>query len=151
MSPLKTTMFVALSFLLLILLGGCQKEKEAHEEHAVPETAGSQLELTLNGGAKWQMDEHTRKSINTINAIFDQGEPTAIEDFNAIGTETEAELNNLIAGCTMEGASHDQLHLFLGAFVPKVKTLSAEQNIEEANTLYGEIDQLLSHYDQYFE
>jgi len=151
MSPLKTTAYVVLCLLLLILLIGCQEKKHVHEEHAAPETTGSQLELTLNEGAKWQMDEHTRKSINTIYAIFDQAEPTTVEDFNAIGTGTEAEINNLIAGCTMEGAAHDQLHLFLGAFVPKVKALSAEQNIEEAEALYREIDQLLSHYDQYFE
>jgi hypothetical protein len=96
------------------------------------------------------MDEHTRNSVKTIHAIFDRGEPAAIEDFNAVGKEAEAEINNLIAGCTMEGAAHDQLHLFLGVFIPKVKALRAEKNIEEAGALYQEIDQLLSVYNKFF-
>jgi hypothetical protein len=151
MSRLKTTAYVFLSLLLWVLLSGCQKEKETHEEHAAPEETGAQLELSLNEGEKWPMDEHTRNSINTINAIFDREEPSTVEDYNAVGEETDAEMNNLIAGCTMEGAAHDQLHLFLGTFIPKVKALGAEKNIEEAGALYREIDQLLSYYDQYFE
>lgn len=151
MSRFKTTAYAVLSMLILFLLAGCHEDKPAHEEHAAQGEQGASLELSLNEGQKWQMDDHTRNSINAIYTLFDQGEPSTIEDFNAIGTEAETEINNLVAGCTMEGAAHDQLHLFLGVFIPKVKALSAEKNIDEAGVLYGEIDQLLSQYDQYFQ
>lgn len=151
MQRFKEIGYIALSLLVLILMAGCQEEKQAHDEHAGHEMQGEPLKLSLNDGQKWQMDEHTRNSIHTIHTIFEQGEPVAVEDFNAIGKQTDAEINNLIAGCTMEGASHEQLHLFLGAIIPKVKGLKVAKNAAEAENLYLEIDQMLLYYDEHFE
>ena len=151
MQRFKKAVCVFLFFLMPILVAACQQEQQAHDDHAGHEMQNAPLKLSLNDGQKWQMDEHTRNSINTLHSIFELSEPVAVEDFNAIGKETDAEVNNLIAGCTMEGGAHEQLHLFLGAFIPKVKGLKVAENTEKAEKLYLEIDQMLLYYDKYFE
>ncbi len=154
----------SIPILISMLLGfaGCghgehgHGEQEAgHERHATGpniESHGSELQLTLNGGEKWQVDEHTRASAARLAALVGDAQTLgSAEDARALGESLDAELDLLVQKCTMTGPAHDQLHVFLTAFIPQVTTLKGAAEIEDAQPIREEIGSLLEAYTAHFE
>ncbi len=144
---------ISSTLVLLVVLFSCDNhheksnkgEDEHHEKHAI-------TELKLNDGKKWPMDDHTRQSIQDINSLLAEKEqPGTIADFQNLGTTLDAVIKSLIKGCTMQGAAHDQLHLFLTSFIPKVAALKEGTSLEDAQKNHQEIIELLALYDKTFE
>ncbi len=98
--------------------------------------------LSLDAGAKWLMDDHTRTQFATMTARMERG-----GDVRAVGADLQADLDKLFQGCTMTGKGHDQLHLFLVSFMPAVRGM-AEEGSEESRVKASE---LLRLYPGYFE
>ena len=78
------------------------------------------LDLTLDNGTKWSMDEHTGTSSAALRTHLGDAAPESVEALAALGATLQGDIDGLIAGCTMTGPSHDQLHVFLMAFIPEV-------------------------------
>ena len=51
----------------------------------------------------------------------------------------------------MEGPDHDQLHIFLGYFYPKVQDLKKEANLETSKKNIAEMEKLVVEYNKYFD
>jgi ribonuclease BN (tRNA processing enzyme) len=96
----------------------------------------------LNQGKKWPMDQHTREMFEVMSQRVDQG-----GNLRKLGAALNQDLNQLIQGCTMTGAAHDQLHVFLMPYFSAVKELS-ESGTESA---LKEVKQALDNYQTYFE
>ena len=64
-----------------------------------------------------------------------------------LGSLLQQDLGKLVAGCTMAGGAHDQLHVYLTAYMPSVQRL-AESGDEAARS---EVEALLGLYPEYFE
>ncbi len=146
-----------IAFLTWILLcsAGCGHghEDHGHAEHApAQESHGSGAGLTLNGGEKWQVDEHTRESATKIAELVDGAQTLhTASDARALGKALDEELDTLVRRCTMTGPAHNQLHVFLVALFPKVETLKAENDIETLQLARVEIGELLEAYAMHFE
>ncbi len=96
----------------------------------------------LNQGEKWLMDQHTRDMFNVMSQRVNAG-----GSLSKLGTALNDDLNQLIKGCTMTGAAHDQLHVFLMPYFSAVNELT-ETGSEIA---LKEIKQALKDYQNYFE
>lgn len=96
----------------------------------------------LNQGKKWLMDEHTRDMFKVMSERVQSG-----GDSKKLGIALNEDLNQLIQGCTMTGAAHDQLHVFLMPYFSAVNALS-ETGSESA---LKEVKQALTDYQSYFE
>lgn len=131
----------------------------AHSEHAEHEARATSvgsgetggLALTLDDGKKWPMDEHTRVAFGEIRRIVTAAEITSGPDATTIGSSLDAELSGLISGCTMTGAAHDQLHVFLTAFMPAVKSLTEADTVAAAQEELSRLRHLVEVYDAHFE
>jgi hypothetical protein len=119
-----------------------------HEHHEGAAGAGA-LSLSLNEGTKWEMDEHTRSLFRQMAERFEELDaPNASEEeLAALGTSLQGDLDALIAGCTMVGDAHNELHKFLGQYMPSVHRLRESGSLTEAQTVHG----LLVAYPDYFE
>ncbi|MGI1679450.1 MAG: hypothetical protein K6L75_11995 [Cellvibrionaceae bacterium] len=109
-----------------------QKHSEAHENK----------KPSLDYGAKWKMDSHTRKMFVAMSERVHVG-----GDLKKVGEKLKEDLQKLIKGCTMTGEAHDQLHLFLASYFPAVRKLS-EEGTEEA---FQKVKHVLLDYQSYFE
>jgi len=98
--------------------------------------------LSLDDGAKWLMDDHTRTQFATMSARMERG-----GDVRTVGAGLQEDLDKLFQGCTMTGKGHDQLHMFLVSFMPAVRGM-AEDGSEESREKASE---LLRLYPRYFE
>lgn len=134
--------------LLSSLIAGCgdhaAHEATDHAAHVTPaaepaaHTAGQEghhgaargLALTLDAGQPWAMDEHTRGALGRIEARLAQGPSSDdVAGLQALGGDLDTELQALIQGCTMEGPSHDQLHVWLAAVLPAVSALRSGTDV----------------------
>ena len=142
-------MFGYFIIITILFFASCQEKKESNQ---TIETEKTTIKFVLNDGKKWQMDEHTRTAIKNLDSLIIAHQSIiSIEEYQQLGEKLDEELILLIRGCTMEGPDHDQLHVFLGYFYPKVQTLKKETNLEKSNSNLGEMEMLLGEYNKYFE
>ncbi|MDX2473624.1 MAG: hypothetical protein QNL91_07920 [Candidatus Krumholzibacteria bacterium] len=122
-----------------------QAEHAGHAHTAATEDDG----LVLNDGAKWQMDDHTRASFVQMAASFEKVDAAALgtAGLKLAGDGLKKDLEGLIQGCTMTGADHDQLHVYLMKYIPAVTALQESGSVADAKM----VQHYLSIYGDYFE
>ncbi len=104
----------------------------------------AKLGLGLNAGRKWEMDEHTR---SMFKAMTEKIEGHAGDDAKSLGVALQADLGELIAGCTMTGEAHDELHKFLVLYMPAVGSLEETGGESELK----KVKDLIGAYPKFFE
>ena len=142
--------------LFLISCGG--ENTEAHNEHTDGTEPAENAEhthataddgLVLNDGKKWQMDDHTRASFAKMAESFKDVDVEALgaDGLKLAGVGLREDLDGLIQGCTMTGPDHDQLHVYLMAYIPAVTALQESGQVEDAR----KVQHYLAIYGDYFE
>ena len=130
--------------------GSHADEVDSHSSHSVSTAAEDGLDgLELNDGHKWQMDDHTRSVFAKMAASFLSADHRSLEGegLKKAGSDLQADINELIRGCTMTGAAHDQLHVYLTGYMPAVAALSESGRLDDAK----KVAHYLERYDEYFE
>jgi len=153
MSNKFTAIFIS-SFIFLFMFGCAEhlhtaKEKTAHE-HGNHGSEAAISGLKLNNGVRWEMDGHTRTMSSKMEKTFFNADHSTQSSLNAMGVQLEAQLDVLIAGCTMDGEAHNQLHMFLNDYIPTVNNLSKAKDLEsargEAIKLKGQLEAYKTHF-----
>jgi hypothetical protein len=147
----KIVIAASLAVIPLISAGGstayAQNHGHEHGHHAsATETSG----LSLNHGERWKMDEHTRTMLVKMEKAFFASDHSTQAGLNAAGAGLKAQMDQLIAGCTMDGAAHSQLHLFLSEYIPTIDRLARAENYTAARKEAIELKGHFSTYKQYF-
>ncbi len=140
--------------------GHAGSEGDDHASHAEAppsqeanhESHGSTAQLTLDDGRKWPVDEHTMGSAGRLAKLVSDAPAIESPDgAHALGEALDAELDVLVKGCKMTGPAHDQLHVFLMAFIPQVEELQTATDLGELQRAREEIGSLLAAYEEHFE
>lgn len=135
--------YISLTIATLILtLTAYSEEPDTHQEHPGNHGTTGELQLTLNDGQRWKMDDHTRLMFKAMTERIEAG-----GEIKTVGKGLKAELDKLIQGCTMTGEAHNQLHAFLTAFIPAVQKVVTTGSAESLLT----VTELLHEYPKYFE
>ena len=145
----------------LFLVSGCGSHGD-HADHADHAAASPQpdahehgeavVELALNDGEKWQVDDHTRGAASRLTEIVEVTAPIdSVDDARVLGSAIDAEIATLIQGCTMTGPAHDQLHVFLVEVFPRVEELKTAEDLDGLRQVQTEMGALLDAYDRHFE
>ena len=153
---------VLLTVLVLAACGGHGADEHSHgteepshgvEDHAAHEVAGASddglARVRLNDGEKWPMDAHTRSVFAKMAASFAEADQASLdgEGRKAVGAELQGDVDLLIAGCTMTGEAHDQLHAYLLGYLPAVAALAESGRVEDAQR----VGHYLERYGDFFE
>lgn len=151
----RTTAVIAFLCCTVLFFGSCDHHSEdhAHSGHqAATKEPAAALALTLDNGKKWPTDEHTRQTAARMVARIDSTVNIhSRQDALDLAADLDKELEALIAGCTMTGKAHDQLHVFLVALFPKVAALKEQTEPDELAHVRGEIGSLFATYEKHFE
>ncbi len=80
---------------------------------------------------------------------FFTAKPTSLNEaaLKKVGGQLQIQINELIYGCSMAGAAHDQLHVYLDGYIPAVTELAETGGKEAA----ANVDHYLKSYSDYFE
>ena len=145
--------------LMTIFVSGCQENQEKEvtaisstEETAVkPQNPQSwEQEITLHEGAQWKANRETTEGILQMSNMTEEFTASSPQEFRALGDALNEEKNLLIKRCTMTGASHANLHIYLQPLLAKIAELQETSTREEGEQLLQEIKEHLSAYHSYF-
>lgn len=125
-----------------LIFTGCGENRDTHQGQSGNHLETDELQISLNDGQKWKLDDHTRAALKAMTDRIEAG-----GDPNVVGDGLQSDLEKLIQGCTMTGEDHNKLHTYLEHLIPAVQEASANSSADSVK----KVEDLLQEYPQYFE
>lgn len=119
--------------------------QDAHDHNNTSET------LKLNNGDKWRVNEEMKPYILESEAILNQYVNENGTDYKVLAERLNEKNSGLIQSCTMKGASHDELHLWLHPHMELIKALGKAENADQSKPIVADLKQSFNTYKQYFQ
>ncbi len=107
--------------------------------------------MELDGDKKWVANKETNMGVIAMLSLIRTDKSNSIDDYKKLGDALNKEKNMIIKECTMKGASHDNLHVFLMPLIDKVALLQNTSKIEDGSKVNANLLEHLELYDTYFE
>lgn len=146
---MKKTLLILIS--ISTLFYGCDHNL-SHNEHS---TANVEMaddhqvsDLKLNDGEKWKINkEMVPYLVSSENLLKNLNN----SDYKTLADSLNERNKKLISSCTMDGESHEQLHIWLVPHMEHIKKLSNAMTEEEAEKEVAEIKNSFKKFHTYFE
>lgn len=150
---MKKSILVALSIFALVSCKNNTEETvtttETEIEHTAPQDAASD-KLALNNNEKWVVNDEMKPFVMNGEALVNTYIKENKTDYKQLAADLKAENTKLIKSCTMEGASHDELHKWLHPHLEIVNRMAEIDNDEKAKVLVAELEASYQNYHNYF-
>jgi hypothetical protein len=121
---------------------------EGHDGHGHNDHS-TMTNIMLNNGQKWTADKHTNDKISEMKKEI--ADYKSSNDYTKLTTNLEADVNELIKGCTMDGEPHNQLHHWLEPLLGLVKGMKDASTDADKSAKVEEIETSLNQYTEYFK
>lgn len=152
---------VIITLLIATVFASCKNTEKQEEIENQKEVVQKQVEgvlstqwmddIQLNNGAKWEANIETTEGVVNMQALLKTQTTTSIEDYHQLANKLNDSKNSVIKECTMKGASHDNLHVWLLPLIAKIEALSATKKVEDASKIKLSIEENINAYSDYFE
>lgn len=106
------------------------------------------IAIELNDGQKWKVNAEMTPHILGGEKILNEYDNS---DYKALAKQLKDKNNTLIKSCTMNGASHDELHKWLHPHMGLVKALGKAKDEEKANSIIEQLKKSFITFNTYFE
>ena len=148
----KSIQVIIISLSISLFTFGLQAADGEHSHESSAHSGEAAVSgLNLNNGERWEMDDHTRMMSSKMNKTFFDADHSTQASLNAVGAKLETQLDELIAGCTMDGEAHNQLHTFLTDYIPAINDLAKAKDFDTARNSAIKIKGHLGIYKKYFK
>ena len=107
--------------------------------------------IELNNGSKWQANAETNEGIQKMQNSIKTQTTSTLDAYYKLAEQLNDDKNYVIKNCTMKGASHDNLHVWLLPLIDKIEALSKAKTLGEASKLKQSIEENVTAYSNYFE
>lgn len=116
--------------MMLIACVACtsQQDKENHEHNASHQHETATTDSSLPVAAKWKADEKTKQHVNALMLIADDETYADAANRKQFYSNLQSRLDLLIQDCTMKGAEHEALHVWLEKVLDDLKLIKDEQH-----------------------
>ena len=150
-----------LGLVLSISLMGC-KETQKEETTTTEQSSVEQKEdahgdqnnwmslIQLDKESKWKANIETTEGIQAMSSRIAEDESNSIKHYKNLASELNDIKNNIIKECTMEGESHNNLHVFLVPLADKIEALGEVNSVREGAEIKKDIREHLDVYNNYF-
>ncbi len=108
-------------------------------------------EIKLDNGSKWQANTETTEGVDKMLNLVKSSDPKTVEDYHALASKLNEDKNFIVKKCTMEGPSHDNLHVFLHPLIEKIEALEKVSTTDEGAETAASIKENLEGYYNYFQ
>ena len=117
-------------------------KEEHHNDEAsnVYENAWTK-EIVMNNGAKWQADAKTNEGVQKMQNTIKTQTTSTLDEYHKLAEKLNHDKNDIIKNCTMKGASHDNLHVWLLPLMAKIEALSETKTVEDAAKIKHSIEE----------
>lgn len=141
------------SLLIASLLMSCKNDSSsgtANIDSALLQNEWVQ-EIRLDNGSKWTANPESTIGVNNMKKQIQNHSLKTTGDYHDLATLLNEEKNFIVKECTMEGESHDNLHVFLHPLIEKIDALGKVENEKEGAALVRSIEGNLEGYFDYFQ
>ncbi len=107
-------------------------------------------DIQLNDGTKWEVNIETTQGVEKMQGVLKTHSTSSIEKYHQLASDLNDLTNKLVKECSMKGASHDNLHVWLMPLIEKIDALSEAKTIEDAAEIKQSIEENLNAYSDYF-
>ena len=108
-------------------------------------------DIKLNNGVKWEANIETTEGVVKMQALIKSQTTTSIDDYHQLADKLNDAKNKVVKACTMKGASHDNLHVWLLPLMQNIKALSETKTVEDASKIKQSFEENINAYYDYFE
>ncbi len=108
-------------------------------------------DMQLNNGEKWVANNETNEGVERMQAILKAQQTVTMEDYHKLADQLGEAKNYVVKECTMKGASHDNLHVWLVPLIEKIEALSETKMLEDAAKIKHSIIENINSYNNYFK
>ena len=108
-------------------------------------------EIELDNGKKWEANLETTRGVDKMLILLEEIEIKTVEDYHLLASRLNDEKNIVVKECTMEGPSHDNLHVFLHPLIEKIDALGKVPNKDKGAEIAESIKENLNGYSNYFD
>src|SRR5690554_6873638 len=148
--------------ILSVLLIGCKDTKtssteisvetETLHDHELDQALSNSWvkEIQLDNGNKWEANRETNDGVHKMEYLIKSYDPQTVEEYHKLAEELNEIKNYVVRECTMKGASHDNLHVFLHPLIDKIAALGKVSSIGEGEVATKAIQENLRAYHQFF-
>ncbi len=123
----------------------------ASDDEAVVYNNAWVSEIELDNGDKWQANLETNEGVEKMLELVESSEPKTVDDYHNLAAKLNETKNFVVKKCTMEGPSHDNLHVFLHPLIEKIAALGKVSSTEEGAKVTAHIKENLEAYYDYFK
>lgn len=124
---------------------------EDHDESSNVYTNAWLNKIEMNDGSKWKANAETNEGILKMQHSIKTQLTSTLDDYYKLADQLNDDKNYVIKNCTMKGASHDNLHVWLLPLIAKIEALSKVKTFGEASKLKQSIEENVNAYSNYFE
>ena len=108
-------------------------------------------EIETNDGAKWDANPETNEGVQKMQNLLKTHPTKTLEDYYKLAEQLNTDKNYVVKNCTMKGASHDNLHVWLLPLMAKIEALSETTSLDEASKIKHNIEENVNLYSDYFK
>lgn len=129
-------------FTLLMVTNACEPKNTA-------KSSGSDT-LQLNNGEKWNVNEEMTPYLKGMQGAL-LSYDVAEGDYTMLAETLHGYNKKLIKSCTMDGKSHDQLHVWLHPYLELTDALSKAKTADDAAQIVLKIKSSFETFNQHFQ
>ncbi|GAA4732413.1 hypothetical protein [Flavisolibacter ginsenosidimutans] len=141
-----------LLIILALAVASCtsQQPAEQQESKTVNNKEKAIAAIPLNNGTKWKADEATKKNIAAMVQIVNDSTYQNAGKRKELSTSIQDQIDRLVKQCSMKGAEHDALHVWLEKVLKDVKELKEEET-DEYDEAYAALKKDVESFYDFFE
>jgi ABC-type Zn2+ transport system substrate-binding protein/surface adhesin len=146
--------------LITIVVASCKNNDKKEEFNTLQEAAQEQVdellstewmkEIQLNNGDKWAANIETTEGVEEIQELLKTETTSSLKEYHQLASKLNDVKTKVVQECTMKGASHDNLHIWLYPLIKKIGALSETDNLGEASKIKQSIEENITAYGTYF-
>ena len=107
-------------------------------------------DIVLNNGSKWKANKETTDGVIALLTLINENKTWNTGEYKKLGDSLNEVKNTVVKECTMKGASHDNLHVWLHPLIEKIEMLQKTESTNEGTYLTSNIKNHLEGYFDYF-
>lgn len=108
-------------------------------------------EIKLDEGSKWKANPETTKGVDKMLSLIESSNTKTVKDYQALASKLNEVKNFVVKECTMEGPSHDNLHVFLHPLIEKIDSLGEVSTVAKGSEVKAGIKENLKEFYNYFK
>ncbi|MGN6165326.1 MAG: hypothetical protein ACTHOF_12370 [Flavisolibacter sp.] len=119
-----------LLIMVLAILVSCTSKQtaEQHENSAANDNEKKVVTVPSNNGAKWKADEATKKNVAAMVQVVSDSTYADAGKRKQLYTNLQTKVDTLVKECSMQGAEHDALHVWLEKVLKDLKELKEDDD-----------------------